>query len=548
MRQFFMEKRKGIKTLLVLAVLLSFFGLWTAGCSGAGTQEVSAAEQAVTDVVIIHNNPCEACREEERLQELFTELAPTDIAAEYELKILYAYNGEGAALAEEAAAYFGMEKGSILYPLVLVGDQCLMGNGQMEEGLTALLEEAVENGVTQILPQGDADRNADAAGTASGSADGQNALSEGEAGQKEWSLDVGAARVHVLFFSTESSHNCENVQQFLDSLPQTVIAEGTAYPLEVTKLSVAEGDNIELFEALAEQYGVPENERQVPMLFIGEHCLLGEKQILKETESLLTDGLGAVYRAKSGAAQTGQAWDNLPVFLLKTLGVGFLNGFNPCALSLVLLFLSLIAAMPEGFTKYGLSFIAGKFLAYVLLGAAAAAALGTIDFEGFSMARSALKVFLAVFCLVLAAGNLLDCYHAAKGEYGKIRVQLPGRLRRFNDSFVKKMVNEKTGKLLTLLIFAGSMVIACGEFFCTGQIYLASVLQWISQSGGSKIPLLAFVLYSLALCLPSFVIFCLVKKGKSVFALTGESLKRMPVIKFFNGVLFILFAALALYY
>lgn len=544
MRQFFMRKKKGVKMLLVLAVLLSFFGIWAAGCSAAAFE--AAEENSITQVVIIHNNPCEACREEEKLQELFSQLVPAEIKDTFSLEILYAYHGEGARLAEEAAAYFDVEKGKILYPLVLVGDQCLMGSTQVEEGLTALLEEAALNGVTQILPQRAADDSD--AGVDLSSSDEANAVSGSEAGQKAWTLEADPASVHVLFFSTESCHNCENVKQFLDSLPQTVVVEQTAHPLAVTKLSVAEGDNIELFEALADQYGIPEEKRQVPLVFIGEHYLSGETQILKEIQALLPDGLGAVYQAKAGEEQAKQPWENLPVFLLKTLGVGFLNGFNPCALSLVLLFLSLIAAMPEGFTKYGLSFIAGKFLAYVLLGAAAATALGAIDFERFSLARNGLKIFLAAFCLVLAAGNLLDCYHAAKGEYGKIRVQLPGKLRRFNDSFVKKMVNPKTGKLLVLLIFAGSMIIACGEFFCTGQIYLASVLQWISQSEGSRIPLLAFVLYSASLCLPSFVIFCLVKAGKSVFSLTGESLKRMPVIKFLNAVLFIVFAALALYY
>ncbi|MBQ7839768.1 MAG: hypothetical protein IJ390_04680 [Lachnospiraceae bacterium] len=530
--QFLSKENRGLKILFLLAVILSFFGFGMTGCR----YPEAVKEPVTTKVVIIHNNPCESCREEEKLQELFSELVPQNASGEFSLKVLYAYHGEGAELVEKAAGYFDVEKKDIIYPFVIAGDQYLMGSRQMEDELTSLLTAASKNQVTEILPE-----------RSESTADGDTKEMDADK-EESWYLDAGAEVIHLLYFSTESCHNCENVQKFLDSLPQIVTVGGNTYSLTVTKLSVAKDNNIELFEALAQQYDIPESKRQVPLLLIGNHYLSGENQILSEAENLLADGVGAVYQAQLSANTKKQPWENVPVFLLKTLGVGFLNGFNPCALSLVLLFLSLIAAMPEGFTRYGLSFLIGKFLAYVLLGAAAASALSAIDFAGFGTARTVLKIFLVGFCLILAAGNFLDSYHAVRGEYGKIRVQLPGKLRKFNDGLVKKMVNPKNGKLLAVMIFLGSMAIACGEFFCTGQIYLASVLQWISQSEGSKIPLLAFVLYSAALCTPSFVIFCLVKKGRSIFSLTGESLKKMPLIKLCNGIIFIVFAVLALYY
>ncbi len=211
-----------------------------------------------------------------------------------------------------------------------------------------------------------------------------------------------------------------------------------------------------------------------------------------------------------------------------------------------LLFFSLIAALPKGCLRYGLGFLTGKFLAYVLLGLAAAGAISFIPFETFVIFRKGLNAVLLAACLFLAYGNFRDCFYAFRGEYGKIKMQLPGKLRKWNDKLVKKMAGNSGRKAFLLLVFGGGMVIALGEFFCTGQIYLASILQWMQSAQNSGVPVTALVLYSAALCLPAFILLVLIVRGRSALFLVDRNLKGMPLVKLCNGILFVVFAVIAL--
>lgn len=520
--------------------------LLAAGCGSK--QEASLP----VEIIMIHNNPCESCDEEGRLSALLQENLPGEEDFQYELKILYAYHEEGAELVDRAAAYFGFDESEIFFPLVIVGDRFLSGEEQVEEQLAQCLEEAGRNGVAGAMEGEPAHAPADTV----------------SAEREETVIDAGADVIHLLYFETEICAKCEKAKEALEALPDTVNIEGREYPVVITKLSVAEGNNASIFGALAKEAGVSSRKQQVPFLFLGEKYLSGADEITAQVFQLVEEGagLGAVYRAGSpsqnaaAGAESSLAEDyreqpfvNIgmargawyPLFLLRTVGVGFLNGFNPCALSLVLLFFSLIGTMQRNFLRNGLTFLAGKLTAYILLGLAVSAALSAIPFEAFAWVRRALTLFLVVLCLVLACGNFLDCYHAWKGEYGKIRVQLPGSLRSRNDRLVKRIAEFGDSRWFPVLIFGGSMAIALGEFFCTGQIYLASILQWVKQEEGG-VPLTAFVLYSAALCLPSLIILLLIKKGKSVLSLANKSLKGMPWIKLCNGILFVIFLVWAL--
>lgn len=126
-------------------------------------------------------------------------------------------------------------------------------------------------------------------------------------------------------------------------------------------------------------------------------------------------------------------------------------------------------------------------------------------------------------------------------------MQLPRALRRWNEKMMQAAVRPSMGKLLFLAVFGGSVVIALGEFFCTGQIYLASILQWVQSAPGEGVPFFVFCLYIAAMCIPALLIIILVAGGKSVFALSEKSLQRMPAVKLLYAVLFLAFALFSLY-
>lgn len=493
-------------------------------------------------LVLFHNNPCESCDEEGDFRKLIAQQAPEFISGEqYTVDSYYIYAQEGKKKLEETADKLGLNKEKLTYPFVVCRTQYLMGKSQVDSELGEFVKNAVKEaaGIQGEIDKAELEKTADL-----GAKDADNTQIKGNnAAAKEYVLGTGKEEFNLLYFRTEACSNCEKAWEYLESLPETVDWNGGGYSLHITALSVAEAENALIFSDLADQYQVPDSKRKVPFLFLGDVYLSGADQIREETASYLARGKGfqALYRS---GTENRENKESSFVFLGKTLGVGFLNGFNPCALSLVLLFVSLLGTLQKGFLKYGLTFLAGKFLAYVGLGTAVCMAVSAIPFKAFAAARTVLNAVLLILCVILSLGNAWDCYCAFRGQYGRIKVQLPGKLRGWNDRMVKKIVNPKAGKWLLLLVFGGSMVIALGEFFCTGQIYLASILQWVQQSP-SGVPVVAFILYSAALCFPSLFLILMVYRGKSTFALADKSLKRMPLVKLCNALLFAGFAVIA---
>lgn len=543
--------RMAVMLLLLLAAALM------AGC-GKGKQP----EEKPAELLFFHNNPCESCDEEGQFRELLKEKAP---GCSYTVSSYYVFGTVGGEKLEEVVRELGIDRAEVVFPLVVSGNQYLMGRSRVTEEIG----DFVRSQSTPVSGAETANQSTPVSGaeTDSQSAPGlmidmedrsdmitgseMESVTTARAGAAEFSVGGDPDRIQLLFFSTLSCANCEKAWEYLLTLPDTVTIQGRTYPLDISNLSVAEQDNALFFSTLARRFNVPDKEQKVPFLFLGDRWLSGQDNIKKDTWELLMqgNGLGSIYQVllePAGEKVFGGSEESRGFFLLKTLGVGFLNGFNPCALSLVLLFLSLLSAMGKGFLKYSFTFLIGKFIAYVLIGIAVSMAVSAVPLQAFALARSVINVILILFCLILAAGNLLDCYHAFRGQYGRIRVQLPGRLRRFNDRMVRAILNPAVGRLLLLAVFAGSMLIAVGEFFCTGQIYLASILQWLARSPGG-VSYLTFVLYCGALCLPSAILIVMVHRGRSAMALADGSLKTMPWIKLANALLFLVFAAFSLY-
>jgi hypothetical protein len=149
-------------------------------------------------------------------------------------------------------------------------------------------------------------------------------------------------------------------------------------------------------------------------------------------------------------------------------------------------------------------------------------------------------------CLCLL--NLLDFINARRENYGAIRVQLPRALRRFNHSIIQKTV-EGDPRYLMAAIFVLGVLVSAGEFLCTGQIYLATILYLLRTNTGSfTLAFLAFLCYTVAAALPPTLLVILCHKGKQAMALSDFVRNRMPLIKIANTLFFALFAAFAFFY
>jgi len=224
----------------------------------------------------------------------------------------------------------------------------------------------------------------------------------------------------------------------------------------------------------------------------------------------------------------------------RVVGTGVINGLNPCALSMFFLLLSILLGMNLGIFKNGLIYLTGKVIAYFVMGIGLFSIFEIADATFYSL-FGILKWILCIFAVLLSLLNFLDLYHTIRGEYGKIRLQLPKVLRQWNQTkiaSINRHLYQKIGVVILLLGF----LISLGEFFCTGQIYAATLLSLLKSSSESAWIRFEIFSYAIALCIPSLLLLIMIAKGKSVIATSDIVLHYMPYIKLINGILFLFFA------
>jgi hypothetical protein len=147
-----------------------------------------------------------------------------------------------------------------------------------------------------------------------------------------------------------------------DQVFETLSSQGVS-----VKKIILEDDkeNTNIFRNYQYTFNVPENEGMVPILFVGNTYFVGRTAINQAVD----DGL---------IFDISQSMELLPIIDAPASGfslayfvlLGFVDGVNPCAIAMLLLFISLL-----GFTKkksvlipVSLTFISAIFISYFLFG------------------------------------------------------------------------------------------------------------------------------------------------------------------------------------
>lgn len=488
-------------------LLLCLGVLFLGGCQPA------AQDQSVK-VYFFHNNPCESCDELGKLEELLQGLELPE-GVDFELWEYRAYSPERAQAVKKLEAYLGNPK-VVPYPLVVVGERVLAGYGEIAQSFPQALKEA-QTAEPAFNPS-----EAVAEGT-------EDPVTLGPVERVDPKASYG------VLFVTEACGECRKAEKALALFPKELEIEGAASKVEVKTFSVAQPQNAGMLQAFFRAYKVPLEKQQVPILFLAENWFSGVAAIEAEAAGALRAGGGL------GFAYPRQEEGEIGLSLWSTAVVGFLNGWNPCALSMFLLLLSLVLSAGKGM-RYGALYLCGKLAAYFGMGFALFRLAGAVDFKALSGVRMAGVFLLAVFCGVFALLNFLDFFAALRQEYGKIRLQLPKKLRALQQRQISKWA-QSGGKFPALVFLLLGTAVSAGEFLCTGQVYLATIF-YLAQKGTGT--LWHFGIYAVAMCLPSALLLFWAGRGKRALELSELSRKRLPWVKLATAVAFLVFLALAL--
>ena len=337
----------------------------------------------------------------------------------------------------------------------------------------------------------------------------------------------------VVYFYSPTCSTCAEWGPYIDQIEN--------YDITLRKINTTTPEGYKLFEDYKLTYLVPRKDGTVPMLFVGENFYTFRD--FTEVKDMITSGNIEEYSSVS----LKELLDSSPAIISGLVGFlyvvfsGLLDGFNPCAIAMLLLFISLLGFSKDKKILIGVSiaYISALFLTYF--------ALGTFLFEflhlfNFASLTVFLNIFILTLCSILFIFNLYDFFMSRKNRFDKIKNQLPRGIQKFNKKIIQVFTEKmKEGSIVVyLLAFVLGVVISFTEFLCTGQVYLPviiSLIQWSEDFNFKAIVYL--ILYNFMFVLPLIVIALIALKSKTVMATSEKVRENMYIIKLVNALLFL---------
>lgn len=289
-------------------------------------------------------------------------------------------------------------------------------------------------------------------------------------------------------------------------------------------------------------YDYPLSETQVPVLFVGSTYFSGRTAI---REAILNNEVQLIMDSESLLPLETSIPSNFSLIYFILLGL--VDGINPCAIAMLLLFISLLRFTNNKRILIGVSltFISAIFISYFLFGTFLYQFLD--QFNSGSFIVRAIPWTIAAIALFLFFLNMYDFIITSNKRYDKVKNQLPKGIQKFNKklmaAFTKRM--DEGSWSLYLITFVIGVVISLTEFLCTGQAYLTAILTLIHSTEyvGRGVILLLF--YNLIFVLPLIIISLIAILSQSITPIAAFMRERLNLIKLFSALVFL---AIFIYY
>ncbi len=471
-------------------------------------------------LVYFYENVCGACNPEAEFIELFNQLVGEDKeGVEVELLMYNVFHDSSLKLMNEYYKDYNVPEDKQSRTMVFIGDTYLSGQGEIESRLRDEFVKAKESILEGLVNT-----------VRSPASDSSPPLSSTPIETSELTSQT------IIYFHVTACSSCLEVERFLD----------TIQGIDVLEYNISLSENLGLIKEYFKTYEVPEKDQSVPIIFIGDTYLSGEKAIKGSLVNKIEEGQGFnTLVLNSTGDESRSNYEGLSGYgVIGVLLTGFVNGLNPCSISMLLFFLSMLTMRGVSALKMGFAFIVGKFIIYFLLGTLLFNIFIKLDIPWF---QTSIKIIMAILLFLIAIFNVGDLFAARKEDYSKVRMQLPAFLRKKNHQWIKRFSSIENHKILLPISFALGALISVGEFLCTGQIYLATIISVLQESKTLDFRAITyFLLYGCAFILPLILITVLIHKGRELFDLTEWFREKMPIIKVINAIVFILFGILTL--
>lgn len=482
-------------------------------------------------------NACGACNESEEFYDMADSVLEGIDKSEYEIITVNTFKEsmpESLKLFLEANS---IKAEDVSYPMLTSGNNYITGLENIEKNMRELLLSSINK---KSFSQGQGGRE-----------------STGNSYKQDGAYKSGPSKAdknssYFVYFYTSSCRDCKNTENFLKTLSSgyklNVGEKDVNSRLVIDHKNITQENNLALLQSLFVYYDVPKDKREVPVMFYSKGYISGYDNIKKNIEKIIIKGeaLNFDYDRLSRENNIKNLTpENIPGIFL----TGLINGFNPCSISMLFLLLSLVISKKSNILKIGFSYVAGKMAAYFSFGIAAYNIITIVDSTAFRNVQYGISIFMIIVSLILALLNFRDAYWARKEMYKNVKMQLPGSLRKYNHRIITFFAEKADSGWTVFVIFILGVIISLGEFLCTGQIYVATIVYLAQNTSGlAGITVFSFVSYVLAASLPLIILVVLINRTKKLLLISEFVRKYLPVIKVIFGVTFLIFGLIFVTY
>jgi cytochrome c biogenesis protein CcdA/glutaredoxin len=328
--------------------------------------------------------------------------------------------------------------------------------------------------------------------------------------------------ITIYYFVAEGCEHCARAESYINTIK-------TQYPDVVFKrFDIFNNDtNIGLFIALAEGFNITEEAREVPAVFIGDTCLIGEEEIIRSLENTILKYVNGEYYDKADEIVRRFIEEHHPTVplpsVINVVIAASIDSLNPCAFAAIILLLTYsVSASSSGrvLANCG-AFIIGVLISYLSAG------LGILYLINIAPFKVFIRYLVGLMALVFASLEFKEFLF-----YGRvISLEQPSALSR--------IINKYSTNMTTGASFLIGMAVSMVELPCTGGIYM-TVLYLLAKIGLTLEVLLLLLLYNLIFVLPLVIIALLTYFGRSLLEIDAWRIEKRRYMRLIAGVLLVI--------
>ena len=223
------------------------------------------------ELFFFYEQDCELCNELDKFYETLSKQLPHEIRNTYP-HLIYTINVfsiEGRKTYEQVINAMSLDRMLLTPPLLIAGGRVFQGH----ETISSNIEEAYLTAAEDIFVN---KKFYNPALRKTG-----NELFD------DYTLNPN--HVTIVYFHRIVCPDCKQINPLINELPGTIIIDGREIPLDIIRINTRSGNNSERVIAFFDKYQVPNEDRQVPIIFLADTYLSGVESITSELTTKLVN-------------------------------------------------------------------------------------------------------------------------------------------------------------------------------------------------------------------------------------------------------------------